>query len=120
MGERIKELVDRGFELSAKIKELEKSLAEVKGEIKAYAKKHKSSSIEGQKSVATLSPYTTTTCAPEDLLAKLKELKRAGEFTSLVNVAIGPTKKAIGEMILSEIAETNTIPYHVVKFKKSQ
>lgn len=119
MGERMDELVDRGYLLDQKIKELESERDEIKRLVRQYAKKHKTSTVEGtSKGNAHVSPYSSSVCDPKDLLDKLTELDRASEFTSLVNVVVGPTKKAIGEMIFNEIAETDTIPYHVVKFKK--
>lgn len=117
MGMTLKEKVDRAYELDQLIKQSEKELDPLKKALKAHAKKHKKSLIEGDKASAVIAGSGRVTCDPEELQEALNDRDLGDNFYELVSVKNDPAKKLLGETAFDSISERHFNAYGKISLK---
>ena len=113
--------VDYAFSLDREIKEKQEELKKLKATLKDQAEARQVKEIEGYESKVVFSDEEKTSVDPKTLYNFLLENGFGQEnFFELVNVAVGPAKKALGEVLLDEVSETEFKEYAKSSLKKKK
>jgi len=110
------ELVDKGYKLDKRIKELTAELEAIKETLKGRALATKSREFLGEQGKAVVGDRATTTIKPEVLISYLKDSHMEERLPDLINVKVDETRKLLGEMVIDEIASKGVSRFSIVRF----
>jgi len=110
------ELVDKGYKLDKRIKELTAELEAIKETLKGRALATKSREFLGEQGKAVVGDRATTTIKPEVLISYLKDSHMEERLPDLITVKVDETRKQLGEMVIDEIAIKGVSRFSTVRF----
>lgn len=114
---KVRELVDRGFDLDTKIKSQTSELDNIKASLKAHAELHKMKELEGEKAKALLGAQGSSVCSYDDLKAHLEATGQMDLLPSLIEVKVGKVKELLGESVSAKIVKTERNAFGKITFK---
>lgn len=115
----IKDLVDKGLQLSMQIKALNDEFSEIKDSLKVIAENEDVKSFEGEKGIAQISAHSSSVISAMEFIKTCEEVGITPEgIASGLKVLVAKAKKILGEEQYLPIMTTNTNPYGVIKFKQ--
>jgi hypothetical protein len=115
------QVVDRAFALDREIKAKQEELKQSKETLKEQAKARGVKTLDGYESTIQFSDETSTYINPKTLYDFLLEAGFDKEtFFGLVSVKAGEARKALGEVLLNEVAEESYKEYAKASLKKKK
>lgn len=111
-------LVDVGYELNEIKRVCESLLDGIKTSIKNHAEEHKIKQVNGEsgRTVAKISPATSTVISPKGALKVIRKMDRLDMFDAVFSVKVTDFKKYFGEPS-KEIATVSKKEYGSISFK---
>jgi len=110
----IMSIVDRGYELDAKLKKLNKEMDYIKSMIRRHAKVTMNPYIKGNVGKVTVSDHTVSSVSPASAYIAVNETIET--FFSIVKVNLSDLRGAIGKIEAERLISGKTTKFHVVKF----